>query len=464
MVFSSIPFLFFFFPFCLICYYLTPNRFKNYTLLVFSLFFYAWGEPIYILLMIFSTLVDFLNGRLLSKNNNKKTRRRFLFIAILINLSLLGFFKYTDLLIETINFIFNTNISPLNITLPIGISFYTFQTMSYSIDVYRKDVEPETNYFRYLTYISMFPQLIAGPIVRYETINRELHKRTIVFDNVCKGFLRFLNGLFKKVLIGNNIGYLNSLIMNSDLYSQSILTLWLGIIAFALQIYFDFSGYSDMAIGMGKMLGFSFDENFDYPYASRSITEFWRRWHISLSTWFRDYVYIPLGGNRKGLRKQIRNILFVWALTGIWHGASWNYLLWGIYYGVILVIEKVFLTRYIEKWPNILKHLYTIILLIIGWAIFSIEDVSVLQNYLKLMLTPTLPLIDSNFIFYISNYALTLILGTVFSFPIVKKIPKLAERNILTKILFAIIYIVLFIASVAYLVSDTYNPFMYFRF
>lgn len=414
--------------------------------------------------MIFSTLVDFLNGRLLSKNNNKKTRRRFLFIAILINLSLLGFFKYTDLLIETINFIFNTNISPLNITLPIGISFYTFQTMSYSIDVYRKDVEPETNYFRYLTYISMFPQLIAGPIVRYETINRELHKRTIVFDNVCKGFLRFLNGLFKKVLIGNNIGYLNSLIMNSDLYSQSILTLWLGIIAFALQIYFDFSGYSDMAIGMGKMLGFSFDENFDYPYASRSITEFWRRWHISLSTWFRDYVYIPLGGNRKGLRKQIRNILFVWALTGIWHGASWNYLLWGIYYGVILVIEKVFLTRYIEKWPNILKHLYTIILLIIGWAIFSIEDVSVLQNYLKLMLTPTLPLIDSNFIFYISNYALILILGTVFSFPIVKKIPKLAERNILTKILFAIIYIVLFIASVAYLVSDTYNPFMYFRF
>ncbi len=464
MVFSSIPFLFFFFPFCLICYYLTPNRFKNYTLLVFSLFFYAWGEPIYILLMIFSTLVDFLNGRLLSKNNNKKTRRKFLFIAILINLSLLGFFKYTDLLIETINFIFNTNISPLNITLPIGISFYTFQTMSYSIDVYRKDVEPETNYFRYLTYISMFPQLIAGPIVRYETINRELHKRTIVFDNVCKGFLRFLNGLFKKVLIGNNIGYLNSLIMNSDLYSQSILTLWLGIIAFALQIYFDFSGYSDMAIGMGKMLGFSFDENFDYPYASRSITEFWRRWHISLSTWFRDYVYIPLGGNRKGLRKQIRNILFVWALTGIWHGASWNYLLWGIYYGVILVIEKVFLTRYIEKWPNILKHLYTIILLIIGWAIFSIEDVSVLQNYLKLMLTPTLPLIDSNFIFYISNYALILILGTVFSFPIVKKIPKLAERNILTKILFAIIYIVLFIASVAYLVSDTYNPFMYFRF
>lgn len=464
MVFSSIPFLFFFFPFCLICYYLTPNRFKNYTLLVFSLFFYAWGEPIYILLMIFSTLVDFLNGRLLSKNNNKKTRRRFLFIAILINLSLLGFFKYTDLLIETINFIFNTNISPLNITLPIGISFYTFQTMSYSIDAYRKDVEPETNYFRYLTYISMFPQLIAGPIVRYETINRELHKRTIVFDNVCKGFLRFLNGLFKKVLIGNNIGYLNSLIMNSDLYSQSILTLWLGIIAFALQIYFDFSGYSDMAIGMGKMLGFSFDENFDYPYASRSITEFWRRWHISLSTWFRDYVYIPLGGNRKGLRKQIRNILFVWALTGIWHGASWNYLLWGIYYGVILVIEKVFLTRYIEKWPNILKHLYTIILLIIGWAIFSIEDVSVLQNYLKLMLTPTLPLIDSNFIFYISNYALILILGTVFSFPIVKKIPKLAERNSVTKILFAIIYTVLFIASVAYLVSDTYNPFMYFRF
>ena len=461
MVFSSTIFVFLFLPLVLILYFLMPKKFRNYILLIFSIIFYIFGGPKFLLVLLLVVLIDYFGAFLIDKKKNKKL---FLIITICLNIATLFYFKYTGFFLENINNLFSLNIKIPDIVLPIGISFYTFQAMSYVIDVYRKKVKVQKNFFTLLLYVSLFPQLVAGPIVRYETINRELHKRTIVFDNVCKGFLRFLNGLFKKVLIGNNIGYLNSLIMNSDLYSQSILTLWLGIIAFALQIYFDFSGYSDMAIGMGKMLGFSFDENFDYPYASRSITEFWRRWHISLSTWFRDYVYIPLGGNRKGLRKQIRNILFVWALTGIWHGASWNYLLWGIYYGVILVIEKVFLTRYIEKWPNILKHLYTIILLIIGWAIFSIEDVSVLQNYLKLMLTPTLPLIDSNFIFYISNYALILILGTVFSFPIVKKIPKLAERNILTKILFAIIYIVLFIASVAYLVSDTYNPFMYFRF
>ena len=337
MVFSSIPFIFFFLPIFFISYFLTPNKFKNYILLLFSLIFYAWGEPIYIFLMIFSTLVDFLNGRLLKKNNNKRTRKRYLIIAILINLSLLATFKYANLLVNTINSLFKLNLNPLNLSLPIGISFYTFQTMSYSIDVYRKKIEPETNYFRYLTYVSMFPQLIAGPIVRYETINKELHERKISFSNVALGFFRFLTGLFKKVLLANSIGYVNSMIMEQSIGSFSTLTLWFGLIAFALQIYFDFSGYSDMAIGLGKMLGFSFSENFNYPYISKSITEFWRRWHISLSTWFRDYVYIPLGGNRKGLKRQIINLLIVWTLTGLWHGASWNFLLWGLYYGIILI-------------------------------------------------------------------------------------------------------------------------------
>ena len=481
MVFSSIPFLFFFFPICLLFYFITPNRFRNYTLLVFSLIFYAWGEPIYIFLMIISTLVDFLNGRILAKKNNEKTRKRFLALAIIINLSLLGVFKYADFVVDIINNIFSLNIDSLNLALPIGISFYTFQTMSYSIDVYRKVVEPETNYFRYLTYVSMFPQLIAGPIVRYETINQELHERKINFTQVGEGFYRFLTGLYKKVLLGNTIGKLNATIMATNISEQSVFTLWLGIIAYALQIYFDFSGYSDMAIGMGKMLGFHFNENFDYPYISKSITEFWRRWHISLGTWFKDYIMFPLlkshlvqklqkylkeKFNKNVARKTVSviGIGIVFFVTGLWHGANYNYLLWGIYYGIILIIEDLFLSKYLDNSKSsFLNHLYVILIVLIGYMIFSIENLEVLGTYFKRIFSFQ-NIIDSNFYYYLSNYWLLLLLGLFFSLPITQKIKLRYQEAKWFKISIFIIYIGLFIISVSYLVSDTYNPFMYFRF
>lgn len=483
MVFSSIPFLFFFFPIFLFFYYLAPSKLKNYVLLIFSLIFYAWGEPIYIILMLISTLVDYTNGRLLAKNNNPKRRKIYLLLAILINLSLLGTFKYADFLIDIINHIFNLKLASLNLSLPIGISFYTFQTMSYSIDVYRGSVKPEDNYFRYLTYVSMFPQLVAGPIVRYEKVAQELHERKITFDDVASGFLRFLDGLFKKVLIGNNIGYLNSLIMASNIAKQSLLTLWLGIFAYALQIYFDFSGYSDMAIGMGKMLGFSFAENFDYPYASLSITEFWRRWHISLGTWFKDYLLYPILKSKclqkiqkfakakvgKTFAKNMAitlGTLTVFFATGLWHGANYNYILWGLYYGTILVIEELFLKKILDKNKyKFLNHIYVIFLVLIGYAIFSIEDISKLFTYLTSMFSfSTQTFIDGNFIFYIKNYAIVLVLGIFFSLPVCKIITKIGNKNKYTKALLGVGYIILFIISVSYLVSDTYNPFMYFRF
>lgn len=482
MVFSSLPFLFFFLPLCLICYYVSPNKIKNYILLVFSLIFYAWGEPVYIFLMIFSTLVDYTNGRILSKNNNEKTRKIFLVVAILINLNLLGIFKYSDFLIRIANSIFNSHINPLNLALPIGISFYTFQTMSYSIDVYRGIVKPETNYFRYLTYVSMFPQLIAGPIVRYETISNELHERKVSFDDASKGFYRFLTGLYKKVLLGNNIGKLNAMIVASNLTKQSTLTLWLGIIAYALQIYFDFSGYSDMAIGMGKMLGFHFNENFDYPYISQSITEFWRRWHISLGTWFKDYVMYPLlkskiiqkigkclkdKWNKKVSRTVVSSIGIgiVFFITGLWHGANYNYVLWGIYYGIILILEEVFLKKVLDNSKyKIINHIYVILVVLVGYVIFSIEDLSLLTKYLNYMFTFKLPFIDTNFIYYLSNYGLLLVIGIFFSLPLCSKLCQKMENNKWFMVLNGLLYIILFLISISYLVSDTYNPFMYFRF
>ena len=482
MVFSSIPFLFFFFPLCLIFYYIVPYKLKNYILLLFSLVFYAWGEPIYIILMIFSTLVDFCNGRLLKKSNNEKARKRYLLISILINLSLLCVFKYADFIIKILNDVLNTNIENLNLALPIGISFYTFQTMSYSIDVYRGIVEPEINYFRYLTYISMFPQLIAGPIVRYETINNELHKRKISFDDVGEGFYRFLTGLFKKVLLGNNIGKLNVIIMATNIDTQSVLTLWLGIIAYALQIYFDFSGYSDMAIGMGKMLGFNFNENFDYPYVSLSITEFWRRWHISLGTWFKDYLMYPIlksnviqkigkylkGKFGKNISRKVVSAIgigIVFFVTGIWHGANYNYIFWGMYYGFILIIEELFLKKILDNTKyKVFNHVYVLFVILIGYVIFSIEDLSILGNYLKLMFNFSSVIIDNDFKYYITNYGLILAIGGFFSLPCWNNLCKKMDNNRIFNGFVFLTYIVLFIVTVSYLISDTYNPFMYFRF
>ena len=459
MVFSSIPFLFFFLPIVLICYYLVPFKLKNYVLLVFSLIFYAWGEPVYIILMIFSCLLNYFYALYHDKVKNKKL----LFIlCIVANLLILGFFKYADFLIDIINSIFRLNINPLKLALPIGISFFTFQTMSYSIDVYRSSVVPERNFFYFTTYVSMFPQLIAGPIVRYETISKELYKRDINFNNFSDGLLRFMQGLFKKVLIANNIGYLWTTL--SSMESLSIASAWLGIIAYTFQIYFDFSAYSDMAIGMGKMLGFNYLENFNYPYISKSVTEFWRRWHISLSSWFKDYVYIPLGGSKCSRIKHIRNILIVWCLTGIWHGASYNFMLWGLYYGIILIIEKFFLKGFLSKLPNTLKHIYTMLVVIIGWLIFASTELSMFSVYFSNMFNIfKYPFIDETFMFYFKSYFIIIVISTLLSMPIYQNIKKkLNSRGWM--IISLILYLVFFFITVSYLVSDSYNPFLYFRF
>lgn len=463
MIFSSIPFLFFFFPLFILLYFTLPFKYKNYILLLFSLIFYAWGEPIYILLMIFSSIVDFINGKNIEKyKDDNKKKKIFLIISIIINISLLGFFKYADFFIKVINNILNLDIPLLNLGLPIGISFFTFQTMSYSIDVYRGDVKAEKDFLTFMTYVCMFPQLIAGPIVRYETVSNELHKRDINFKKFADGFTRFLRGLFKKVLIANNIGLLFTLITSSEVNELSIMTGILAIASYAFQIYFDFSGYSDMAIGMGNMCGFTFLENFNYPYISKSITEFWRRWHISLSSWFKDYVYIPLGGSRVNILKNIRNILVVWILTGFWHGASWNFIFWGLYYGILLLLEKFVLKKYIDKLPDFVKHIYTIILVFIGWMIFAFDDSKYLFEFIKALTSNKF--VDSAFLYYFKNYFLILVIATVFSLPVYPKVKEKMNNTIFTSLLSISIYVILFIITLSYLVSDTYNPFLYFRF
>ena len=463
MIFSSIPFLFFFFPLFILLYFSLPFKYKNYILLLFSLIFYAWGEPIYILLMIFSSIVDFINGKNIEKyKDDNKKKKFYLIISIIINISLLGFFKYADFFIKVINNILYLDIPLLNLGLPIGISFFTFQTMSYSIDVYRGDVKAEKDFLTFMTYVCMFPQLIAGPIVRYETVSSELHKRDINFKKFADGFTRFLRGLFKKVLIANNIGLLFTLITSSEVNDISIMTGVLAIVSYAFQIYFDFSGYSDMAIGMGNMCGFTFLENFNYPYISKSITEFWRRWHISLSSWFKDYVYIPLGGSRVNILKNIRNILIVWILTGFWHGASWNFIFWGLYYGILLLLEKFVLKKYIDKLPDFVKHIYTIVLVFIGWMIFAFDDSKYLFEFIKALTSNKF--VDSAFLYYFKNYFLILVIATLFSLPVYPKVKEKMNNSIFTSLLSISIYVILFIITLSYLVSDTYNPFLYFRF
>lgn len=457
MIFSSIPFVFFFLIIFFALYFIVPKKFKNVVLLIFSLIFYAWGEPIYIILMLFSSIVDYFNGRMIEKYKNKK--KIFLILSIIVNISLLGFFKYADFLITNINMLFNTDFRMLYLNLPIGISFYTFQTMSYSIDVYRGKVKAERNFVNFMTYVSMFPQLIAGPIVRYEDISKELKEREITYEKISDGFFRFIQGLFKKVLIANNVGIIFDSISGLELENISVFSAWLSVIAFTLQIYFDFSGYSDMAIGLGKMMGFSYPENFNYPFIAKSITEFWRRWHMSLSTWFKDYVYIPLGGNRKF---QIRNILVVWALTGLWHGASWNFVLWGAYFGILLIIEKYVVKKYLDKAPDFIKHFYTMFLVVISFYIFAFDDLNKLFEYGKILFGfSSNAIIDNTFVFYLSNYLVILILAIIFSLPVYKIIRERMEKH---WIISSIIYIALFVLVVAYLVSNTYNPFLYFRF
>ena len=422
------------------------------------------------MLMLFSTILNFVYGALVQKYKGKTSAKWILASSVVLNLGILGFFKYTDFFIGNINAWFGTSIPLLNLTLPIGISFYTFQMMSYVIDVYRGDAAAQKNFVSFGAYVALFPQLVAGPIVRYTTIADQLDNRRESTDMFAYGIKRFVTGLAKKVLLANTIGQVWTQLSAMEVSSMSVVGTWVGALAFTFQIYFDFSAYSDMAIGLGQMLGFKFLENFDYPYISKSITEFWRRWHISLGTWFREYVYIPLGGNRKGLIRQIFNLLIVWFCTGFWHGASWNFLIWGGYYGVLLIIEKLFLLKVLKKIPAFFSHVYTLFFVVIGWVIFGFDDMTKGWEYLKGMFGfGGLQLVDNMSLYLLlSNLVLILIL-IVASTPLPAKLGRKIMSMVQTKTWAAMIIenvfiIAIFVVSVAFLVNSTYNPFLYFRF
>lgn len=466
MVFSSTIFLCVYLPLVLLGYYICPKKGRNLFLLIVSLVFYAWGEPKYVFLMIFSILVNYIFGRLMDKNRGRQKRMKLLLVlSVVIDLGLLSVFKYTDFIITNVNAIFGSSFDLLNIALPIGISFYTFQAMSYTIDVYRNDVRVQKNLIDFGMYITMFPQLIAGPIVRYADVQDQLAERSVTTADFSEGIMRFVVGLGKKVLLANQMGAVWSEIyaLGGDV---SALMAWTGAIAYTFQIYFDFSGYSDMAIGLGRMFGFKFPENFRYPYQSVSITDFWRRWHITLSTWFKEYLYIPLGGNRCGLARQALNLLIVWSLTGFWHGAGWNFVMWGLYYFVILFIEKLFLLKALDKLPKLFRHVYALLLIVIGWVIFASDDVGVLLPYLGSMFGAN-GAIGGMDVYTLFTKAVLLIICCVASTELPKKLFLSAAGAMNEKAAFtlkSVLMIALLALSMILLIGDSYNPFLYFRF
>ena len=468
MLFSSLTFLFGFLPILLLGYYVVPSRkFKNCILLVFSLLFYAWGEPKYILLMLVTILISYIMGLLINKYDSKpKVKKLLLTMSIILILAGLIFFKYTNFILENITRVTKADITFMDIILPIGISFYSFQILSYVIDLYNKKVEVQRNIFSLALYVSLFPQLIAGPIVRYETVEDELKNRKENLPDILSGFKRFIVGLSKKIIIANNMGLIADSIFVLNNSNIGTLIMWLGVLAYTLQIYFDFSGYSDMAIGLGKMFGFHFLENFNYPYIAKSITDFWRRWHISLSSWFRDYIYIPLGGNRVSKLKWIRNICVVWLLTGLWHGASWNFVLWGAYFAIILLIEKIFLLKFIEKSPKIIQWLYAIFLIMLGWVIFRCESMELMKNVLSKMFvyqkSDLLKFITENINLLFSM--LFILPAIVVSFQIVPKLKEKFNKSIIMYAGYNLLILILFSINIVFLTSSSYNPFIYFRF
>lgn len=458
MVFSSILFIFRFLPIAMGIYFLTPKKLKNLSLLILSLIFYSWGEPRYFLLMIASIFVDYFISINIEKNNkNKKIKILLLAISIIFNVGILFFFKYINFFIENINSIFNMSLNNVKITLPLGISFYTFQTMSYTIDVFLGKVKAEKNIINFGAFVCLFPQLIAGPIVKYIDISKELKNRDINLDEIQEGIRLFILGLGSKVLIANNIGSLWNEVETMGFNNISTILAWMGIIAFSLQIYFDFNGYSLMAIGLGKILGFNFPNNFNYPYESRSITEFWRRWHITLGQWFKQYVYIPLGGNRLGRARTYFNLFIVWFLTGLWHGASYNFILWGLYFFILICIEKNGLLNLLNK-HKLISHIYTIFFILVGWVLFAVIDLNKIINFLKKMFIFNA---GNEWIYYLRNYIITYNIAIIFSTSFLKKIyNKFVKSNIVD----TIILITIFLLSIAYLVDSSYNPFLYFRF
>jgi alginate O-acetyltransferase complex protein AlgI len=467
MVFSSLVFLFFFLPITLLAYYAGKKRMKNIILLISGLVFYAWGEPFYVLIMVLSATIDYFAGRLLDKyNDNEKFRRVFLIVSVVMNLGLLAVFKYSSFFIGIVDELTLFDIPDPKLPLPIGISFYTFQSMSYTIDLYRRHIKVQKNFGSFLCYVTLFPQIVAGPIVRYADIADEIDERTITNDKIADGIALFIKGLAKKVLIANNIGVLWTAVKAMEYTEISALTAWLGVLAFTFQIYFDFSGYSDMAIGLGKMLGFNFPQNFNHPYQSKSISEFWRRWHITLGTWFREYVYIPLGGNRNGLSRTCINLLITWTLTGFWHGASFNFLLWGLYFGVLIVIERLGFGKILEKLPAFISTVYTFLIVVFGWVIFDTNTLSDAGNYFTAMFTGNGKLYDDNGIYFLFGYIFWFIISSVASVDFFDKgVEKLLKKH--EKIYWAakpIVLAAVFFICTAFLVNSTYNPFLYFRF
>ena len=468
MLFSSIVFLFTFLPAVMILYYLLPVRFRNVILLLASLVFYACGEPVYLFLMLLSILFNYFSGLDIARNlQDKRAAKRSLVFNLIINLAVLGFFKYEGFVLDTLNGILPVHISYHALPLPIGISFYTFQILSYIIDVYRGNVKVQTNLPNFALYVTMFPQLIAGPIVQYADVDEQLASREVSRTKFGEGSMYFIRGLAKKVLLANTSGMIFTEVSGLAKGNIAVMTAWLGAFAYMFQIYFDFSGYSDMAIGLGKMFGFEFNMNFNYPYVSKSITEFWRRWHISLSSWFRDYVYIPLGGNRVSKIKHIRNLLIVWFLTGLWHGAAWNFVAWGLYYGVILIIEKYLLSPVLDRLPDVVRHIYSIVLVVIGWVLFFSSSFGQAADYIRVMFgagahgfadRESMYLLTSNLILW-----LILIFGST---PLVhfRYEHMLRTKKWNTTIINSVVYAALFIVCIAYLVTETYNPFLYFRF
>ena len=459
MIFSSIIFIYYFLPLLLLIYFIVPNKYKNLILLIFSLIFYFLGEPKYIIILILSCIINYYLSKQIEKN---KHRKLYLIISLIYNIGNLLVFKYTDFFIQNINNILNTNIPYLYIIMPIGISFYTFQIIAYIIDVYNKKHKPAKNLFTFMTYVCLFPQLVAGPIVRYSTIEKELNERTHNFENFSNGIKRFIIGLSKKVLLANVLGE-----FTKSFITETVLSSWLKPIAYTLQIYFDFSGYSDMAIGLGLMFGFKFLENFNYPLIASSITDFWRRWHISLSSWFKDYVYIPLGGNRVSKLKWIRNLFIVWFLTGFWHGASWNFIIWGLYFGIILVIEKLYTGKYIEK-TKILKYIYSFIIIVISFLIFNSTTTNeILTNLKNMFCLNNIPFTNQETIYYLKSYLILLIVSFISATQLLKNtINKIknTKYKIIIDIIEPITYILLLVLTTSFLIDESFNPFLYFRF
>ena len=465
MLFTSISFLYYFLPALIIIYFITPKKYKNIILLIASLVFYFYGEPKYVFLMIIEIIIAYIGAILIDKYKNQS--KNILITTIFIHVFLLIIFKYTDFIIQSINDISNANIKLLNIALPIGISFYTFQIISYIIDVYNGKVNVQKNIIKLATYVSLFPQLVAGPIVRYQTVEKELDDRVHSFNNFAYGIRRFTIGLAKKVLIANALGELCSKAFLAD--EKTVVFFWIFGISYMLQLYFDFSAYSDMAIGLGRIFGFHFPENFNYPYISKSITEFWRRWHISLSTWFKDYVYIPLGGNREGKYKQIRNILIVWLLTGIWHGANWTFLIWGLLFGIILIIEKIWLNKFMEKLPSFIRRIYVLFIVMILFIIFSSDNMSVaLTNIKGLFGMNGEAFVNDYTLHYLKSYLPVLIIALLGATPFIKilidKLRKNKYVNNIINILEPILIVVILVVVTSYLIDNSYNPFLYFRF